>query len=166
MENKIEIGSTIKIKDNLGAELERLKFIPSACQGMHQKYAGTIQTVLDIWIEQDSGEEFATIDLCSEVPLSSCELYHPMDLYSPNDIHTWFNLSYANYLTIPRSVLQSMPDEWQRRFVKCLEELNETIDWRQAGTYWVRLKDENGRFVPDEFLDYQRGRRKIPHRPK
>lgn len=38
-------------------------------------------------------------------------------------IHTWFNLTYANYLVVPRSVLQSMPDEWQQRFVGCLEEM-------------------------------------------
>jgi hypothetical protein len=30
-------------------------------------------------------------------------------------IHNWFELTYAQYLTIPRSILQSMPVEWQRR---------------------------------------------------
>lgn len=82
----------------------------------------------------------------------------------PEPIHNWFELTYAQYLTIPRSVLQSMPAEWQARFVKCLEELDETIDWRpENGRYWVRLKDENGKFVFDPLMDYQRGRRMIPH---
>lgn len=45
--------------------------------------------------------------------------------YTNEPIHEWFELSYAQYLTIPRSVLQSMPQEWQDRFVKCLEELKE-----------------------------------------
>lgn len=78
-------------------------------------------------------------------------------------IHDWFELSYAQYLTIPRSVLQSMPDEWQERFVKCLEELDESIDWRpEKGRYWVQLRDENGRFVPDPLQNYDRGRRQVP----
>ena len=98
-------------------------------------------------------------------------------------IHQFFGLSYANYLVLPRSVLQSMPDEWQRRFVKCLEELDETIDWRPKGDafYLVGLKKEKKRdpyqFEPhgsdiqlqevdDPFDDYERGRRRIPHRPK
>lgn len=80
-------------------------------------------------------------------------------------IHTWFGLSYAQYLTIPRSVLQSMPDEWQDRFVTCLEELDQAIDWRpRSGRYWVQLKDGKGRYVEDEFMDYQRGRRRVAHK--
>jgi hypothetical protein len=80
-------------------------------------------------------------------------------------IHAWFELTYAQYLTIPRSVLQSMPAEWQERFVRCLEELDEAIDWRpEEGRYWVRLKDARGRFVEDPLMDYARGRRVIPMR--
>lgn len=78
-------------------------------------------------------------------------------------VHHWFSLSYAQYLTIPRSVLQSMPVEWQRRFVACLDELDDTIDWRpKEGCYWVTLKNGRGRYVHDEFGDYHRGRRRIP----
>jgi hypothetical protein len=77
-------------------------------------------------------------------------------------IHNWFELTYAQYLTVPRSVLQSMPVAWQRRFVQCLEELDELIDWRPAsGRYWVQLKDRHGRYVSDPFMDYERGRRVV-----
>jgi hypothetical protein len=80
-------------------------------------------------------------------------------------IHEWFELTYAQYLTVPRSVLQSMPDEWQEKFTKLLEELDETIDWRpKEGRYWVQLKDGKGRYVSDPLMDYQRGRRYIPHK--
>lgn len=80
-------------------------------------------------------------------------------------IHNWFELTYAQYLTLPRSVLQSMPQEWQARFVKCLEELDNTIDWRPAkGRYWVALKDDLGHYAHDPLQDYQRGRRQIAHR--
>ena len=74
------------------------------------------------------------------------------------DVHHWFELSYAQYLTIPRSVLEAMPLKWQLTFVKCLEELDETIDWRpKEGRYWVKLKDAKGRYVKDPLGDYKYG---------
>ena len=86
-------------------------------------------------------------------------------VFSEDPVHDWFELSYAQYLTIPRSVLQSMPVEWQKKFVDCLNELDATIDWRpEAGSYWVKLKDDNGKYVHDPLMDYQRGRRLIPHK--
>lgn len=82
-------------------------------------------------------------------------------------IHDWFELSYAQYLTVPRSVLQSMPYEWQEKFTDLLEELDDTIDWRpKDGRYWVKLKDSKGRYISDPLMDYQRGRRMIPHAKK
>lgn len=94
---------------------------------------------------------------------------HLLNLSSPSErpfsadaIHHWFELSYAQYLTIPRSALQSMPDEWQSEFVALLEELDETIDWRpKEGRYWVQLKDKKGRYVADPLMDYERGRRRL-----
>lgn len=82
-----------------------------------------------------------------------------------DDVHNWFELSYAQYLTVPRSVLQSMPSEWQRKFVALLEEMDETIDWRpKEGRYWVRLKDSKGRYVADPLMDYEHGRRLVEHK--
>lgn len=43
---------------------------------------------------------------------------------APADIHTWFGLTYANYLVLERTILQSMPGEWQRQFVELLHELD------------------------------------------
>jgi len=52
----------------------------------------------------------------------------------------WFELSYAQYLTIPRSVLQAMPHDWQCRFVACLNELDDSYDWRPKNAqYFVTL---------------------------
>ena len=114
--------------------------------------------------------------------------------YVEDSIHQFFGLSYAEYLVLPRSVLQSMPAVWQRRFVDCLMELDATIDWRpKDGSYFVELWDMDevmdcdeqgctdeeceddsdcpGQFVmkkthvlEDPFLDYERGRRQIPFR--
>ncbi len=38
-----------------------------------------------------------------------------------------FSLSYANYLVLPRTLLQSMPAVWQARFVALLDELHEAF---------------------------------------
>lgn len=77
-------------------------------------------------------------------------------------VHEYFELSYSQYLTIPRSILQSMPDDWQNRFVECLDELDERYDWKPVtGRYWVRLKDDKGKFVHDPLMNYDRGRRYV-----
>jgi hypothetical protein len=76
------------------------------------------------------------------------------DLSGP--VHTWFELSYAHYLTIPRSVLQSMPVYWQERFVKCLQELDEALPWRPSeGRYYVQLRNDKGYFARDPLSDYR-----------
>ena len=73
------------------------------------------------------------------------------------DVHGWFELTYAQYLTIPRSILQSMPVEWQERFVACLRELDDALPWRPTeGRYWVVLKDKRGRYARDPFMEYRR----------
>lgn len=88
-------------------------------------------------------------------------------------VHNYFSLSYAQYLTLPRSVLQSMPKEWQDKFIELMEQLDDT-GWRKRlllGTsYKVELRKEaegkRGGFkwgpkVLDPFQDYQRGRRDV-----
>jgi len=85
------------------------------------------------------------------------------DALASEPIHAWFELTYANYLAIPRSVLQSMPVEWQRKFVRLMDELDDTIDWRRDGLTITR-RDERGRYIQDDLVDYERGRRRIPHR--
>lgn len=72
-------------------------------------------------------------------------------------MHDWFELTYAQYLTVPRSLLQAMPEEWQAKFVALLEEFEGQFpDWRPTeGRYWVTLKDRKGRFTRDPFADYR-----------
>jgi hypothetical protein len=97
--------------------------------------------------------------------LVSQEKHKPDWVLDSDPIHEWFELSRAQYLTIPRSVLQSMPTEWQQRFTQCLEELDEAFDWRpESGRYWVQLKNDKGHFVHDPLQDYERGRRRLPLR--
>lgn len=77
---------------------------------------------------------------------------------SEEPINLWFELSYSQYLTVPRLVMQSMPLEWQQKMSVLLQEMDETFDWRpKGGRYWVKLKDENGRFAEAPLEDYRRG---------
>lgn len=88
-----------------------------------------------------------------------CNYFH-RDSEEP--IHSYFELTYAHYLVIPRTALQSMPIKWQKRFIECMEELDSRIDWRQ--NYEVVLRSDDGRFLPitnDPLNDYERGRRRI-----
>lgn len=49
---------------------------------------------------------------------------HPTD----GPIHTWFSLSYTNYLVLHRTLMQSMPIEWQESMVACLNELSDAFE--------------------------------------
>lgn len=87
--------------------------------------------------------------------------------YKKDKLHLWFGLSYAQYLTIPRSALQSMPTVWKNKFATLLTELDETIDWRpESGRYWVKLKNSEGKYTKDPLMDYERGCRQIAYKKK
>ena len=73
-------------------------------------------------------------------------------------IHVWFELSYAQFLTVPRLVLESMPMAWQKEMAKLLEEMDNTFDWRpEEGRYWVKLRNEKGKFCDAPLWDYRHG---------
>lgn len=72
-------------------------------------------------------------------------------------IHIFFGLSYAKYLVLPRSILQSMPEEWQRDFVKLLDQLETNCAVMDIKTpdYSVSAK-KDGKFIKDPYRDYWR----------
>lgn len=76
-------------------------------------------------------------------------------------IHTWFGLTYSSYLVLPRSALQTMPTEWQRRLVALLEESRAYLDTDDMPEdYQVRAK-KNGKYIQDPYSDYWRGRTRV-----
>jgi len=89
------------------------------------------------------------------------ETQHILQIKEP--IHDYFSLSYANYLVLPRTVLQSMPNEWQEKFVELLEEIPEMfgVDWEPKGGYRVLALNEDKHFIKDPYSNYERGRRKL-----
>lgn len=84
----------------------------------------------------------------------------------PMDIHTWFNLTYSNYMVLHRTLLQSMPEEWQHKFVALVRELNSAFDHiERADSYRVTPVDPiTGRFAKEPVPHYNRGRTHIEPR--
>ena len=76
--------------------------------------------------------------------------------YYNGPVWNWFSLSYSSYLVLQRSLMCGMPLDWQERFVKLMEELEDTYD-REAfpGQFWVRARDTKNRFVSDPLSDYK-----------
>lgn len=69
----------------------------------------------------------------------------------------FFGLSYANYLTAPRALLEQMPNEWQDQFADLLEQLDARFRWPLYDDLRieVRLRDRRGRFVDDPLSQYR-----------
>lgn len=70
------------------------------------------------------------------------------------DIHTWFGLTYSDYLVLPRTLLQSMPDTWQRQFTALLADLGTAFDHvPQAEAYKVEAAEEHevDSLTPDQL---------------
>ena len=77
---------------------------------------------------------------------------------SAEPVHAWFGLTYANYLVLPRAVLQSMPAEWQEKFVKLLEEAGDVCRRAEVPSphgYRVQPVDAAGRYARDEVPHYR-----------
>ncbi len=71
-------------------------------------------------------------------------------------IHDWFELTHAEYLTVPRSILQAMPEGWQATMTALLDALDATFDWRPpSGRYWVELRGGDGRVQHDALREYR-----------
>lgn len=72
---------------------------------------------------------------------------------NPTDgpVHTWFSLSYSNYQVLPRTLMQSMPVEWQERIVRCLEEISDAYTHiEQPESYIVQASVEREVMELDE----------------
>jgi len=75
-------------------------------------------------------------------------------------VHEWFGLTYSSYMVLPRTMLQSMPDNWQEKFIKLVDEMDDKLGHHnQVYSYTVLSKDKNNKFMKDDLRNYDRGRR-------
>ena len=80
---------------------------------------------------------------------------HPVGDLCRDDVHEWFELSYAAYLVWPRSLMQEMPPEWQHRFRQVAEEIDAAFRAPLRGHYEVRTRDDRGRYMADPLRSYR-----------
>lgn len=69
----MKVGDKVVVKDNLESELRRLTFDESTCKNMAEHFIGTEQEIFALWTNED-GQEYATVDLCCEIPVQCLEV--------------------------------------------------------------------------------------------
>ncbi|MDA3306124.1 MULTISPECIES: hypothetical protein [Stenotrophomonas] len=74
--------------------------------------------------------------------------------YSDGPVWNAFGLTRAAYLVVPRRTLQSMPLEWQERFVALMHEAHAHLPAEAFPDYTVQ-RQERGRFITDPLRDYR-----------
>lgn len=111
---------------------------------------GTISKTVETWYRDHVVPDLADDDeptLRNLVP-DDVARYWDSD---PTDVHTWFGLSYANYAVLNRTALQSMPLDWQVRFVRCMRELEHVLS--AAGIEAASTFDVQAVEVSEEWQD-------------
>lgn len=75
------------------------------------------------------------------------------------DLETWWGLSYAPFLVMPRVAMKLMPEEWQEKMAELLHQYDETIQTDAFGVKGctVRALDKKGKMIkmPEELLNYR-----------
>lgn len=70
----MKVGDKVIVKDNLKDELKKLTFENYTCDSMQERFANTEQEIYSLWTDKDSGQEYATVDLCCEIPVQCLEV--------------------------------------------------------------------------------------------
>lgn len=83
------------------------------------------------------------------------------EIPDPEAVWNFFGLTRASYLVLPRVALQSMDEQWQRDFVKMINQISDQLPEfleMDPYSYAVNPKDERGRFCSSKFPHYRRGK--------
>lgn len=69
----------------------------------------------------------------------------------------WFGLSYASWLTLPRVLMEAMPENWQKAMAELLWEYDETYSNAPSLGTRVQVTDESGKLVktPRWLINYR-----------
>lgn len=69
----MKVGNKVIVKANLEEELRKLTFDEFTCKHMAEHFTGTEQEVFALWKNED-GQEYATVDLCCEIPVQCLDV--------------------------------------------------------------------------------------------
>jgi hypothetical protein len=80
-----------------------------------------------------------------------------------DDIQKWFGELEATHVVFHRSIIQSMPENWQKRFLALVTELSCTCTRNGVPVpkLVVVAVDEGGKLVADPLADHQHGKRDV-----
>lgn len=73
----------------------------------------------------------------------------------PEPVHAWFELTYSSYFVMQRSVLQSMPVNWQRQFVALVQQIPTALQVDDVPSEFMVKARKDGRFVSDPYREYR-----------
>lgn len=79
---------------------------------------------------------------CERVYTSALKKFDRETEQQDGPVHSFFGLSYSSYQVVPRVLAQSMPHEWQARFVQCMEEMQQAFGYLGDIGYDVRTAEE------------------------
>lgn len=71
---EMKVGDKVIVKDNLESELIKLTFEECESKAFSDRFVGTEQEVLAMWVDLESGQTYATVDLCCEIPVQCLEV--------------------------------------------------------------------------------------------
>lgn len=81
-----------------------------------------------------------------------------MELKGHDKLHSWFGLSYASFLVLPRSFMNEMPDEWQGKMADLLNEYDQTFKCVEEidSVFVCARKDNKFTKIPEWVVNYRR----------
>lgn len=131
-------------------------------------------------IENISDDEHAVVD-AARAAIVRAEGAATATADHKQNIHEWFELTYAQFLVVPRVIMSGMPEDWQEKMAELLDQMGATFDYSPGSgdTYYVRVgkapewpyEDKDGNPIEPvlsapshELCNYRRPR--IEHRRK
>jgi len=74
-----------------------------------------------------------------------------------DDLWAWFGMSYSSWLTLPRSLMHSMPDDWQKQMAGLLDQWDAAWNTAHLPAPYVSARD-GAKFTrwPEWLLNYRR----------
>lgn len=70
----MKVRDRVRVKDNLAKELIRLKFDVRTTNNMVRRFVGSTITIKSLWMDDLDGQQYATVDLCCEIPVQCLEV--------------------------------------------------------------------------------------------
>lgn len=70
----MKVGDKVKVKENLPKVMRDLGFIKEEIPDFCRRFGKTTQEILPIWHDEDTNIDYATVDLCCEIPMECLEI--------------------------------------------------------------------------------------------